>query len=251
MANLWAWQYLVVPAYTGPSKRARPVGVEADPLRGENPHAVVLVKTARGWKAWCACTPGRVSRVHPAPSAAVHETVQAHHSGEGATGMLPLTLTTGSEYGVEVWRYHCACDRHPKRSFELRAEAEEAAILHWTSKHHNPVTKTTSSRSPETQGRNSRQSSYFRAWVRSVEGRWVLKHKTRGALEVRLTVSDAVMARLVDTHAEFKIVATLPDGTPVVEPYFATRRGLVQDVQAKMAKRKPLRDTPTARPNRT
>lgn len=91
---------------------------------------------------------------------------------------------------------------------------------------------------------NGRKSSYFRAWVRKAEGQWVLEHKKDGVMNVQLAVTDAVMAKLVNIHTEFKILATLNDGTLLVEPYFSNSGRLAQQVQAETATKKSRSDRP-------
>lgn len=223
-----------MPAHTGPSRRARPVGIAADPLRGENPHALVIVRTPRGWKAWCFCSPGRTSLVRPSPSAATTEVVRNHpRVGEGV-GLFPLVLVNRHDDAGTLWRTICECGWRG-RWFDHQSQAEEQGVVHWVRARHGAPAERDSTAGAGGSV-SSKRSSYFRARVSKTEDGWRLETKTGRPIVAIVDIPDQVWPKLSGALLEFRIVSELGDGTPVVEPFFSNRGALATQIEADLAR---------------
>lgn len=229
------WQYLVMPAYTGPSKRARSVGVSPDPLGGKNPHAILLLRTAHGWKAWCACRPAQRSKVHVDSSEAIAEVRKGHIPPDSTIGLFPLALVKTDDGNLVLWRAECSCTWRSKW-VAYQDLAEEGGLSHWIRSHESSRLQSDVRPSPGGDGipHPIRQSMFFRAWVRRNQDKWQLEEKGGEVIAARFDVSNQILAKLADTYAEFKIMSTAADGTPIVEPYFSNKGTLAKEVERAM-----------------
>lgn len=121
-----------------------------DPLRGDNPHAVISRRFKGAWSAWCNCRPGRIADGHTSAAKAVAAVVAAHGPGDGV-GTFPLTLSRRQD--AYAWQIACRCSWSALNS--KSGGACEAGVVHWN-KSHAPRKTTALDRSGATGGKDGR-----------------------------------------------------------------------------------------------